>query len=83
VDSLKDSVKNQKYDHDQHVARMREVQDSVQKLENVQVPAINARLNHVATQEETNKVRHDMEEKVYLSVYYKIMHYSTCLKLWK
>jgi hypothetical protein len=64
IDTLKDTVKSHKFDHDQQMVKMREMQDSVYKMENVHIPAMNTRLNQMATQDENHKVRTDLEEKV-------------------
>ena len=62
--NLKDTVKAQHFTQEQHSAKIREIQDNVFKLDSVQMPAINTRLNQLVTKEELNTVKVDLDDKV-------------------
>jgi hypothetical protein len=64
INNLKDQIKSINYNHDQHVEKLKKVQDDVYKIESVQIPTLNNRLNQLASKDELNSVRTDLEDKV-------------------
>ena len=67
LNTVKDVLKNQKFDQDQQATKVKELQDTVYKLENIQIPSINNQLGQLATQEELTRNRIELEEKVKLN----------------
>ena len=64
INNLKEQIKTQHYNHDQTTSKLREVQDTVYKLDHVHVPAINSRLDQLVTKEDVIKLKSDYDEKV-------------------
>lgn len=64
ISSLKELTKTQLSTQEQHAVKLKETQDSVNKLEKVNLPDINERIGLLASHDQLNAAKKELDEKV-------------------
>jgi predicted CoA-binding protein len=94
VNALKEALKNQEILGENYAHRLKEMGESIYKIDNVQFPAINTRLGQMASKDELTGLRNQMNSQVdkfyfFLSsalatkTRFRCMHLSFILKIVK
>jgi hypothetical protein len=64
VNALKEALKTQESVSENNAIKLKETSESIYKIENVQLPAINTRLGQMASKEELIGLRNQMNTQV-------------------
>lgn len=65
INALKESIRSNSNSQEQQASKIKEINDTIYKLDNVQIPAINTRLGQLATKDEFNNLKTESQEKVF------------------
>lgn len=64
INSLKDQLKYQQNNLDTQTAKLKETNETVYKLDSIQIPSINTHLNQTVTKDEMDNFKRDLDQKV-------------------
>jgi hypothetical protein len=64
VKSLKDTLSSQQTVNDQQANKLKEMNETLYKIDNVQIPTINTRLGQLPTKDDLTSLRRDNEQQV-------------------
>ena len=83
ISSVQETLKTHSAIQEQHSSKLKETNDIVYKLDNVQMPSINTRLSQMVTKDDLAALKRENEEQVninYRSVNFK-MHQNYLLEV--
>ena len=73
VHAIKESIRNQQTAIETQTAKIRDLNEVLYKIDNVQIPALNTRLSQMTTRDEfvAFKKEHDIQVSIYFSILFE------------